>query len=76
MGVSVTDVVVRDGHVTGVTMGDGSELLTHLVIFAAGPWSGVLIEDIFDVPLPLEGVRSTSLVFHGCETVITDFKVL
>ena len=64
-------------RVTGVRCSDGTVIKTDTLIIAAGPWSGVLAEDWFDVELPMEGVRSTSIVFKGAgEVVRREFKAL
>jgi glycine/D-amino acid oxidase-like deaminating enzyme len=76
VGVDLSDNdAVR--QVTGVRCSDGSVIETDTLVIAAGPWSGVLVEDWFDVELPMEGVRSTSIVFKGGgETVQREFKAL
>jgi len=35
------------------------------VVITMGPWSGVFCEDHFGMKLPMDGVKSTSLVYQG-----------
>jgi glycine/D-amino acid oxidase-like deaminating enzyme len=64
-------------RVTGVRCSDGRFIETDTLVIAAGPWSGVLCEDWFGIELPMEGVRSTSIVFReGGDDVRRDFKAL
>ena len=42
-GTRVTDLLVRNGRVTGVRLGDGEELEADTVVLAAGPWSVPLL---------------------------------
>lgn len=79
LGVCASGVRIESGRVTGVTLDDGSLLATDAVVVAAGPWSGVLLEDWFGVACPMQGVRSTSLVFRdaaGAERVTSEFAAL
>lgn len=58
-GPRVTSILLRDGST--ISLDDDEEL-----VIAMGPWSS-RIEDWLDVPLPLDGVVSTSLVWRGIE---------
>ena len=49
---------------TGVRLASGEELDCDEIVVAMGPWS-CQIEDWLEVPLPIEGVWSTSLVFEA-----------
>jgi len=37
-----------------------------------GPWSGPLVEDWFDVPFPIQGIKSTSLIYEDCTSIKAD----
>lgn len=52
----------EDGRVTGVVLEKAGRLAAKQVVIALGPWSGVAVEDWLDLPLPMEGLRSTSLI--------------
>eukprot|EP00899_Mesostigma_viride_P020697 jgi/Mesvir1/28629/Mv04497-RA.2 len=53
-------------RVAGVCV-DGHVVPARKVVVAMGPWS-VLVEDwLGDCPVPMEGVKSTSLVYHTAE---------
>lgn len=58
-------------RVTGVLLGDGEEIPCDRVIVAMGPWS-CLAEDWFGIPVPMQGIKSTSIVFTGSEAVAND----
>jgi len=47
---------------------DGEQIPVKQLVVAMGPWS-VLAEDWFGVPVPLEGVKSTSVVYNGNQDV-------
>lgn len=59
------DTAEADGerHVTGVELAGGERVACETVIVALGPWS-CLVENWLGLPLPLEGVHSTSLVYE------------
>ncbi|CAN0064405.1 unnamed protein product [Scytosiphon promiscuus] len=58
-------------RVTSVTLEDGSEIPCDRVIVAMGPWS-CLAEEWFDIPVPMQGIKSTSIVFKGSQQVADD----
>lgn len=59
----VEGVEKEDGQVTGVIV-DGKTIPTDCFVVAMGPWS-CMAEDWFDgLSLPMQGVRSTSIVFR------------
>ena len=43
---------------------DGKRLECETLVVALGPWSGVFIEDNFDVSMGMEGIKSTSVVLE------------
>lgn len=60
-----------DRQISGVELIDGEILRAEQVVVAMGPWSCKL-EDWLGVPLPMEGVRSTSLVYEGAAATACD----
>ena len=63
-------------RVTGVLVDDGSGAATVLpadvVVVALGPWSGVFAEDHLGITLPMEGVKSTSIVYNSVQALSTE----
>lgn len=65
----VKDVLLENNKVTGVRLLDGSVIETDKVAITLGPWSGVYVEDWFGIPLPMDGIKSTSIVFNDKEAI-------
>jgi glycine/D-amino acid oxidase-like deaminating enzyme len=65
----VDGVSIIDGKVKGVSLKGEGLVPADKVIICAGPWSGVMAEDFFGVPLPMEGIKSTSLIYSDNEAV-------
>mgnify|MGYP006132927855 CR=1 FL=1 len=61
--------------VTGVELRDGGTLHATQVVAAMGPWTCKL-EDWVGVPVPLDGVWSTSLVWEGVEAATSEPAVV
>eukprot|EP01033_Poteriospumella_lacustris_P013323 gene13323-9545_t len=66
---STTDTTTFASVATGVHVmlpGESEPTLipADVVILAMGPWSAVAVEDWCGFHLPMEGIKSTSLVFH------------
>ncbi|KAG5192809.1 FAD dependent oxidoreductase [Tribonema minus] len=55
-------------RVTGVTLASGETIPCAKAIVAMGPWS-VLAEGWFGIPVPMEGVKSTSLIYEDVDAV-------
>jgi glycine/D-amino acid oxidase-like deaminating enzyme len=69
---TVTGVrLIGDGKAIQAVLVDGHEepILASKLVVCLGPWSGVFCEDHFGVEVPMEGVKSTSLVFSAAEAV-------
>jgi glycine/D-amino acid oxidase-like deaminating enzyme len=66
---SAVDVTVQDGAIKAVLLSSGATLPADKLVICLGPWSGVAVEDWFDLPLPIEGVKSTSLVYRNLQEV-------
>ena len=73
---SAVGATVENGQLTGLILSDGSRIDTDQVVVAAGPWSGVLLEDWFGVDCPMQGVWSSSMVFRDCEPIKKEFAAL
>ena len=56
------------GAISAVRLGDGTTVRCKMVVFAMGPWS-VLVEDWLGLSVPLEGIRSASIVYRGTAAV-------
>eukprot|EP00798_Chlamydomonas_sp_ICE-L_P029167 gene29167-32389_t len=54
--------------VTAITV-DGKEILADKVVFAMGPWTTIVEDWLPGVSVPLEGIKSVSLVFADTEAV-------
>lgn len=66
---SAVDVAMHDGAIQAVQLSSGATLPADKLAICLGPWSGVAVEDWFDLPLPIEGVKSTSLVYRNLQEV-------
>ena len=66
---SAVDVTMQDGAIKAVLLSSGATLPADKLAICLGPWSGVAVEDWFDLPLPIEGVKSTSLVYRNLQEV-------
>lgn len=62
-------VDTKDGKVTAVRLESGQTVPADKIIICLGPWSSVAVEDWFGLPLPMEGIKSTSIVYHGIEEI-------
>jgi len=55
--------------ITGIDISGLGTVQTEHVVVCLGPWSGVYCEDWFDLHIPLDGVKSTSMVFTEVEAL-------
>jgi len=70
-GIESEEVEGRQSrHVTAVKV-DGELVESDKVVIAMGPWS-VVAEDWFGFPVPIEGIKSTSIVYQGCQPVVEE----
>eukprot|EP00903_Cladosiphon_okamuranus_P015426 g14249.t1 len=60
-----------DKRVTAVVLEDGEEIPCDRVVVAMGPWS-CLAEEWFGIPVPMQGIKSTSIIFKGSDQVAED----
>ncbi|CAN0194202.1 unnamed protein product, partial [Laminaria digitata] len=58
-------------RITAVVLEDGGEIPCDRVIVAMGPWS-CLAEEWFNIPVPMQGIKSTSIIFGGSQAVADD----
>ena len=66
----VNGISIVEGKVVGVSLQDDEELIpADKVVLCAGPWSGVMAEDFLGLHLPMDGVKSTSLIYKAGEVV-------
>ena len=63
-----------DAAVTAVMLAGRSGQPTRLpadkVVLAMGPWTGPLAEDWLGIEFPMQGIKSTSIVFADCKPVV------
>jgi glycine/D-amino acid oxidase-like deaminating enzyme len=64
----------EDGSVKGVKLEQGGVLEANKLVVALGTWSGVVCEDWFGKPIPMEGIKSTSIVYEAIDEVKKDPK--
>ena len=71
---SVDGVMIEDNEVKGIHLRSKTDgpLLVDKVVVAMGPWSSPFVEDNFEVPLPMEGIKSTSIVYSDLKEVKQD----
>lgn len=61
------------GKVLGVYVNDQHNLIpADNVIICLGPWSAVALEDWTGLTFPMQGIKSTSLVFHNVERICSE----
>lgn len=66
---TVTGVKLQNGKVAAVNIKDQDSIPTDNVVVCLGPWSGVFCEDFLGIPFPMEGVKSTSLLYSNLDEV-------
>ena len=69
MKATVTGIEIEGQKVVGVRLEDGTIVSCSVVVVCLGPWSGVFCEDHFDMPFPMDGVKSTSIVYQNVEEI-------
>ena len=84
----VVGVEVKDNAVTGVLCKSRGFIEAEKVVVALGPWSGMLasflshylenymlgvaLQDWFQIPLPMQGIKSTSLIYKDLPEIIRE----
>lgn len=70
---TVEGIDIKEGKVSSVRIkGEEKPLQADQVIMCLGPWSGVMAEDWFGMHLPMEGVKSTSIVYEDLDPIRTE----
>ena len=57
-------VMIENGKISGVKV-NGSIIPCSKLCVCAGPWSGPMIYDWFKISIPMDGIKSTSLVYNN-----------
>jgi len=68
----VEGLVIEEGKVKGVRVQGRDTISAEIVVLAMGPWTGPLAEDWLGINLPMVGIKSTSFLFQGCNTIAED----
>lgn len=68
---TVDHIIVEEGVVRGVSIADQGVLEADRVVLCMGPWTGALVEAWLGLPLPMEGIKSTSVLFSACDLIQT-----
>ncbi|KAJ1431838.1 FAD dependent oxidoreductase [Ochromonadaceae sp. CCMP2298] len=66
---SAEGLQVEGDKVTGVRTKSSGVISASQVVICLGPWSGVAVEDWLGLSLPMQGVKSTSLVYADLDSV-------
>lgn len=53
-----------DGKVKGIKLQNHDPIECDKMIVTLGTWSGVICEDWFSTPIPMQGIKSTSVVYN------------
>jgi glycine/D-amino acid oxidase-like deaminating enzyme len=69
---TVDSLMIEGDSVTGVRLKGRETLPADIVIITMGPWSAPFVEDNFRIPLPMEGIKSTSLVYTDLDEIRTE----
>lgn len=69
---TVEGLLIERGEVKGVRLKGRDPLPADIVIIAMGPWSAPLIEDNFRIPLPMQGIKSTSILYTNLDEIRTE----
>jgi glycine/D-amino acid oxidase-like deaminating enzyme len=69
---TVEGINIEEGKVISVRIKGEDPILADQVIMCLGPWSGVMAEDWFGMHLPMEGVKSTSIVYQNLDPIKTE----
>lgn len=68
-----TEAEGEGSRVTGVKV-DGESVPASSLVVTMGPWSA-LAQDWFDMPVPMTGIKSTSVVFRDDTTAVEPFAL-
>ena len=65
---TVTHLLYEKNEVCGVEILEYGSISCDKLVLAMGPWTGVYVEDWFDISLPMEGIKSTSMIYSPSGT--------
>ena len=65
-GIDIKDGIIRGVHVNGET------IQCDKVVLCLGPWTGVALEDWFNIKIHMDGIKSTSLVYNQMPEMKTE----
>lgn len=61
---------IYENTVVGIHVEGHNEIIQcDKVVIAMGPWSGVFCEDNFNIAMPMEGIKSTSIIYQNVNEV-------
>jgi glycine/D-amino acid oxidase-like deaminating enzyme len=66
---TVQGIKIQNNKVRGVQLHHNQFIEAERVMLCMGPWSGVACEDWFNLPIPLTGIKSTSIVYRDLEEI-------
>jgi glycine/D-amino acid oxidase-like deaminating enzyme len=69
-------VEMTENKITGVKTKESGTIEADQMIICLGPWSGVMVEDWFGLSMPMEGVKSTSLVYQNLESRTIELGII
>ena len=61
VGITVDKV---NNRVQAVKLKNRADMEFDKIVLTSGPWSGVLAEDWFGLHIPMQGIKSTSIVYN------------
>lgn len=61
--------IVQENDVVRSIDINGNRVEVEKLIIALGPWTGAFCESTFNFIIPCEGIKSTSIVFHGINPI-------
>lgn len=59
-----------NGKVESIHLEKNGTLSVDKTVISLGPWSGVAVEDWFGISVPMEGIKSTSVVFSNINEIL------
>ena len=68
-GVELDD----DNNFCGIRTSSHGTINGNKLVLAAGPWTSVLISDWFGLSCPMEGIKSTSMIYNTLDKAILDY---
>lgn len=69
---TVDGIKIENSIVRGVSVKDIGVIEAGKVVLAMGPWTGALAEDWLGIKLPMDGIKSTSIIFNGVDALVAE----